>query len=196
MSEEFDQLDLPESLVDGLRDAYTHRVNIPGSRDQAILSAAGAKFAQRRRLRLIARWGTGLAAGIAAMIVVAISLHHPAATHLVVKGDINADGQLNIVDALALARHLADRDRLDKSWDINADGVIDQRDVDALAQAAVSLKQGGLVNHSLPKLHDLGIDRLNVGFASANGIPGVPHEKAFAKANPTIDTKHRNEESR
>jgi hypothetical protein len=200
MSEETDQFELPEPLAGALRAAYEHRVRIPASVDQAVLSAARAKFAQRRSLRLFVRWGAGIAVGIAAMIVVVVSLHHPAGNAVIAKGDINADGNLNIVDALTLARHIAAGDKLEKAWDINGDGVIDQKDVDALASAAVSLKQMPIVENSLPKLHELGIDHApRVGFASANGNSptaygvGTSANITFAKANPTKNTK---EESR
>jgi hypothetical protein len=188
MSQPPDEFDLPPGLADALRAAYAHRVEIPSRVDDALLSAAHEKFARRRRLRLTARWGTGLAAGLAAVIALAILLHHPAApARSLVKGDVNADGRMNMVDALALARHVAAADNLDPRWDVNGDGVIDQKDVDAIASAAVSLKQSGLAHHSLPKLQDLGLDRLPVGSASADVSP--PPTPTFAKANPTKDPK-------
>src|SRR5258706_3116201 len=74
MTDPNDDFDFPK-LGDALRPAYTHRATIPPSLDDAIHLAARERFAQRRRLRLIARWGTGLVAGIAAAIVVLVSLH-------------------------------------------------------------------------------------------------------------------------
>jgi hypothetical protein len=181
MPNETDEFDFPK-LGEALRDTYAHRAEIPSSLDQAIHAAAQERFDRRRRLRLMARWGTGLAAGLAAVIVIVVSLNRPPASKSIVKGDVNGDGQFNMVDALALAKHIADNDKPDKAWDVNGDGVIDQKDIDAIASSAVSLKQGGLARRSLPKLHDLGIDT-HVGSASADGI----HEsaKTFAKANPT-----------
>jgi hypothetical protein len=130
----------------------------------------------------MARWGTGLAAGLAAVIVIVISLNRPPASKSIVKGDVNGDSQFNMVDALALAKHIAANDKLERAWDVNGDGVIDQKDVDVIAAAAVSLKQGGLAHRSLPKLHELGIDS-HVGSASADGV--LQSAKTFAKANPT-----------
>jgi hypothetical protein len=188
MSHPPDEFDLPPRLADALRAAYTHRADVPPRVDDAVLSAAREKFDRRRRLRLMARWGTGLAAGLAAVITLAVVLHRPAApARSLAKGDVDADGRVNMVDALALARHVAAGDTLDPKWDVNGDGVIDQKDVDAIASAAVSLKQSGLARGSLPKFEELGLDRLPVGAASAN----ASRPTTFAKANPTKDQEAR-----
>ena len=185
MSHPPDEFDLPPRLADALRAAYTHRVDVSPRVDTAVLAAAREKFDRRRRLRLMARWGTGLAAGLAALITVAVILHHPAMPlKSVAKGDVDADGRVNMVDALALARHVAAGHKLDPKWDINGDGVIDQKDVDAIASAAVNLNQSGLARRSLPKLQELGLDRLPVGPASAD----VSQRPTFAKANPAKAT--------
>src|SRR5213595_1964465 len=100
MQNETDEFDFPK-LGNALRDAYTHRAAIPESLDQTIHAAAQERFDRRRRLRLMARWGTGLAAGLAAIIVIVISLNRPPpANKSIVKGDVNGDGQFNMVDAL------------------------------------------------------------------------------------------------
>src|SRR5258706_1066057 len=181
MQNETDEFDFPK-LGDALRDGYTHRADIPGSLDHAIAAAARERFERRRRLRLMARWGGGLAAGLAAVIVIVISLNRSPASKSIVKGDVNGDSRFNMIDALALAKHIAAKEKLERAWDVNGDGAIDQKDVDVIASAAVSLKQGGLAHRSLPKLRELGIDS-HVGSASADGI----HQsaKTFAKANPT-----------
>jgi hypothetical protein len=196
MSQPSDEFDLPPRLGDALRGAYTHRVDVPPRVDDAVLSAAGERFARRRRLRLMARWGTGLAAGLAAMITVAVVLHRPAAPgRSVAKGDVDADGRVNMVDALVLARHVAAGDRLDPKWDVNGDGVIDQKDVDAIASAAVSLSQTGLARRSLPKLQELGLDR-PVGLALASGTSRLTVHVSLAKASPTNITKDAKEARR
>jgi hypothetical protein len=170
--------DFPRPLTDALRTAYTHRPEIPSRIDTAILSAARAKSDHRRRLRLLVRWGGGIAAGLAAAIVLAVTLHRPATpSKPIARGDVNSDGQVNMIDALALAKRLAAGDKLDPTSDVNRDGQITQADVDALATAAVSLKQNGLARRALPKLNDLGLDRplaqaTPVNSASADGILG------------------------
>ena len=182
MSQQSDEFDLPPRLGDALRDAYTHRVQVPRQLDDSVLGAARDKFARRRRDRLMIRWGTGMAAGLAAAIALAVTLHRPAGTpeKAFVRGDLDADGGVTMVDALALARHVAANDRLDPKWDANADGRVDQRDVDAVASAAVSLKPSGLARRPLPSLRELGIDRLPVGLAPASGTPRAPTRTALA----------------
>jgi Dockerin type I domain len=201
MARENEQFELPEALAEGLREAYTHRVEISAQRDRAVLGAARVEFGRRRRMRIVTWWGTGMAAAIAAMIVVVVWLHHGQPQRTVAKGDINADGRVNIVDALVLARHVANKDQVEKGWDLNGDGVVDQQDVDALAAASVSLKGPVVARGSLPKLHELGIDHgLPVGFASANGISHAAKTTfaeantrggTFAEANPTNDGEER-----
>jgi hypothetical protein len=153
-----DEFDFPK-LSNALSDAYAHRSAIPASVDDAIRAAAAVRFVQRRRLRLMVRWGTGLAAGIAAAIVIIVSLHRTAPVARLARG---VDRPLNMVDALTLAKHLAAKDSIDKSWDMNHDGVIDRNDVDAVAAASVSLKQNGLARHTLPTLQQLGVSARRV----------------------------------
>jgi hypothetical protein len=180
MSREPEDLELPPPLADALRAAYSHQVQVPDRVNDSILSTAHARFAQRRRLRLIARWGTGVAAGLAAVITLVVLLRPAPLPSSIAKGDVNTDGQVNMVDAFALARHLAAGDKLDRAWDVNGDGKIDQADVQALATAAVSLKQSGLATR-LPRLHELGIDR-PVGLASASGSSSTRNEVSLAQA--------------
>jgi hypothetical protein len=182
MSDEIDDdFEFPK-LGEALQAAYSHRAEVPAAVDEAIRAAARERFDQRRRLRLMVRWGTGLAAGIAAAIVIVVSLHRPAPMQPLARGD----HPLNMVDALNLARHVAARDAVERSWDLNSDGVIDRKDVDAVADAAVNLKQNHLAQHSLPRLRELGIDH-PAGSALADVIPA--DAKTFAKANPTKNAK-------
>jgi hypothetical protein len=171
-----DEFDLPR-LAGALRATYAHQPEIPRSLDETIASAARAHFARRRQLRLVARWGTGLAAGIAALIMVVIFLHRPSASTPLAHG-----GQpLNMVDALKLAKHLANHDNLDPSWDVNHDKVVDDNDVQAIATAAVSLKQKHLALTPLPTLNHLGISHPiatartpNTSSLSFSGVPEGP----------------------
>ena len=190
MSFDPDQSD-PTKLADALRAAYTHRTAVPPSIEASILSTAHQAFEARRRRRMTLRWATGLAASLAAAIALALILHHPTTTlttptqvaKSTVKGDLNADGRVDMTDALLLAKHVAARDNPEPTWDANCDGVVDQKDVDALAATAVSLKQPGLARAALPKFEDLGLDHLHVGSASAD----VSSHPTFAKAIPAED---------
>jgi hypothetical protein len=170
--EEFD-LDLPQGLQRALCGAYRHVLDVPRRIDDAVVSAARRKFARRRQLKLWARWGTAVSGAAAAVIAVIVWLGPgrggPAANQVVtkapvrtaVKGDIDQSGQLDIVDAMALARHLRAGDATQSQWDVNGDATVDQRDVDALAAAAVDLKQRGLAERRLPSIDQLGLARLN-----------------------------------
>jgi hypothetical protein len=143
MSPDPDQLD-PGKLAAALRAAYTHRADIPPSVESAILSTSRQSFDARRRRRMTIRWATSLAAAL----TLAVILHRPTTplpTQIVksaIKGDLNADGRIDMTDALLLAKHVAAHDKSDTAWDTNGDGIIDQKDIDALAAIAVSL------NHS------------------------------------------------
>jgi hypothetical protein len=77
-----------------------------------------------------------------------------------VKGDVDGSGRVDIVDAMILARHLKAGDATEAAWDANGDAKVDQRDVDAVAAAAVSLKQTGVALRGLPTMDDLGLARV------------------------------------
>jgi len=56
--------------------------------------------------------------------------------------DIDGNGRVDILDALALARNIKDNRVAEQPWDFNGDGAIDRQDVDTVAQSAVSLNKG------------------------------------------------------
>ena len=173
MSETHDQFDLelPDALAGALGRAYRHPTNVPPRIDNTILIAARDKFDRRRKLKLWVRWGAGLSSAAAALLLVLLLLPNRDPTHAPriaigppamqsIKGDIDASGRLDIVDAMTLARHLRAGDTPNPAWDVDADAKVDQRDVDALAAAAVNLKQQGLAASRLPSVHELRLDRL------------------------------------
>lgn len=172
-----DEFDLPK-LAGALRATYAHPAEIPRSLDETIEAAARAHFDRRRRLRLLVRCGTGLAAGVAAVIAVALILHRPRASAPLAHG-----GQpLNMVEALKLAKHLANHDKVDPSWDVNHDKVVDDNDVQVIATAAVSLTQNHLARAPLPTLDQLGIaHRLTPHTSSTSTLSfsGVPEGPLF-----------------
>jgi len=57
-----------------------------------------------------------------------------------IAADVNADGQVDILDAFALARALDERTELLPAWDITGDGTIDAADVEAIARRAVAIQ--------------------------------------------------------
>jgi hypothetical protein len=174
MSETQDHLDLelPDAFAGALGQAYRHNPVVPPRVDRAVLAAAHYKFDRRRKFKLWIRWGAGLTSAAAAAVLLVLWLlpnrgatdtrqlaaKPPAAK--TIKGDIDSSGQLDIVDAMTLARHLRANDPADPTWDANGDAKVDQRDVDALAAAAVNLKQHGLAARRLPSIDELRLDRL------------------------------------
>ena len=53
--------------------------------------------------------------------------------------DIDANGQVDILDAFVLAKRIDRGMELQPDWDVNGDTRVDSLDVDAVARAAVSL---------------------------------------------------------
>jgi hypothetical protein len=60
-----------------------------------------------------------------------------------VRGDLNHDRHVDILDAFALARQLKQGGPGNLPLDVNGDGVVDERDVEALVVRAVKLEPAG-----------------------------------------------------
>ena len=131
---------LPPRLREALARLDKPDIDIPLDLDARILSRAKSDFIKRLRFRPVVRWVAACASIAAAIVVVFIvraTLFRPA-VHLA-KGDINANGKVDMLDAYLLARHLAAAEKLDPKWDMNGDGVVDQADVDWIANHAVQI---------------------------------------------------------
>jgi hypothetical protein len=105
--------DLPESLVASLKRAERAQAIVDPGRDRAILDAARRYFVSARpgRLRTPAlRWALPLAA--AAALLVALLFVQPFGPKTSAD-DVDGSGHVDILDAFALARSQADRDRVD-----------------------------------------------------------------------------------
>ncbi|HET6247840.1 MAG TPA: dockerin type I repeat-containing protein [Tepidisphaeraceae bacterium] len=133
-----------QALRPRLREAFARldpgQVEIPPALDAEILSRAKRDFTRRLRFRSAVRWtaaAASLAAAVAIVFIVRASFFHRPAP--VAKGDINANGKVDMLDAYLLAKHLAAGDKIDQKWDMNGDGVVDQRDVDWIANHAVQI---------------------------------------------------------
>ena len=140
-----DQCDsLPDPLATDLARLYRADVQPSPAVDQAILNRARAHVAGRKRTLLLRRVAGAAAAAIlitAAVIPTIQRARHPERPAVVRHvNDINADGAVDIRDALALQQSInAGRA---SAHDVNGDGVTDKRDVDAIAMSAVQLERG------------------------------------------------------
>jgi hypothetical protein len=136
--------DLPGPLAADLARLYRADVTASPAVDQAILNRARAHVAGRKRTLLLRRVAGAAAAVIliAAAVIPTLRIANPArptaARHV---NDINADGAVDIRDALALQKSI-DAGRATAAGDINSDGVTDKRDVDAIAMQSVRLDRG------------------------------------------------------
>lgn len=143
----------PERLRAGLQRAYSAgTARVDANVDAAILAAARDHLRRRRLDRhLVGRLilvGGGLAAAAGlALAAIIIASNRPGATHPATPiaraagpDDLNGDGRLDILDALALSNAIrAGR----PARDLNADGRHDAADVDALALRIVDLGGAG-----------------------------------------------------
>ena len=135
---------LPDRLAEDLRQLYGAEIRPSPALDQAILNRARAHLAGRKRTLLLRRVAGAAAAVIlitAAVVPTIQRTRHPARPTVVRQvNDVNADGAVDIRDALALQRSI-DTGRA-SAHDVNGDGVTDKRDVDAIAMSAVRLDRG------------------------------------------------------
>src|SRR6266446_3702264 len=102
-------LNAPPRLIEALRQASSERHFVPPAIDRTILKAAERQLRPSgpHRVRRI-WWWTGLAAASAVVVafaVVTTSWQHSANGQFAVE-DINRDGQIDILDAFALARQV------------------------------------------------------------------------------------------
>ena len=123
-----------------------HGLHVPPEVSDRILNQARAGIIGRSRRRPLLRWA-GAAAAAAAVVLVAVRMNvtEPAPVSLhasAVPMDVDASGRVDILDALVLARRV-EANQPD-ARDVNGDGAADQRDVDAVAMRAVSLRPGGV----------------------------------------------------
>lgn len=138
-------LEAPPKLIAGLKRSRTAPIFIPPTVDEAILHAASRHLSPTKTARfkwsLLLRWGAAAVALIALLAMVPMAMWKSGSS--LVRGDLNHDGQVDILDAFALARELKTGGHPSPQSDINGDGVVDDRDVAALAAKAVSLGKGG-----------------------------------------------------
>src|SRR5437764_581978 len=114
---------------------YGNRPQVPATMDAAIAAEARRRSGRIHRMRVLLRWGGGVAAAAAVLLVALRLVPGPGAS--------GPGAHVTILDAFSLARQIKAGGTIDKRWDVNGDGTIDGRDVDALAARAVELPKGG-----------------------------------------------------
>jgi hypothetical protein len=138
---------LPPALLADLSALYA-TPRVPAVVDARVLNDAAATYARRARHRRWLRWAGAGAAAAAAVVIVGLILPHRGAVNepkprYSLKGDLDGNGRVDILDAFSLARRLRDANGrslpADQLQDVNGDGVIDQKDVDLLARMAVQV---------------------------------------------------------
>ena len=142
-------LEAPPELIAALKRSSKGPIFIPPTVDEAILHAARRHLTRQKEpcfkwLRAI-RWGIAAAAIVLLLAIAPQFLRKTSSVSSpsLVREDLNHDGQVDILDAFALARELKTGAHPGSRLDINGDGVVDERDVGALAARAVSLPKGG-----------------------------------------------------
>ena len=137
----------PAKLVAALKEPPSRRVFVPTVVDHTIFAAARRHLAQpeqgrRSWLSSWLRWpafatALVLLAGLGYLII----RSQPAREFA--REDINRDGQVDILDALQLAREAQASARATVEHDLNGDGLVDWRDAEVIAARAVQLEKGG-----------------------------------------------------
>jgi len=144
---ENEALQAPLELISALKRSKAP-IFVPPTVDEAILRAAQRQLTRRKlpgfKWLPMIRWGLA-AALVLALAIMPRVLRKPisAGNGAEVRADLNHDGQVDILDAFALARRIKAGTEITPQWDINGDGVVDERDVAMLAARAVSLGKGG-----------------------------------------------------
>lgn len=131
-----------------LRGAQGTPIQIPDEVDRRVSWNARKRAAEIRRLdrRISPRYGWAAAAAVLLAlgglglwqrgILAPVS----APSVRIAQGDIDADGRVDMVDALTLARVVERGGSLDPAWDVNGDGHVDGSDAAAVARRAVAIE--------------------------------------------------------
>lgn len=129
-----------------LQSELTRLAGTPAGLDRFNAAAAATAHLSRARRRQRLRWASVAAAAslmLGAFIAVQPFGSPRSSMAHALPGDLNADGTVDMLDALYLARSV-DTGRTNPAWDFNHDAKVDRLDADTIARAAVDLKGGRL----------------------------------------------------
>jgi hypothetical protein len=139
----------PQGLEQSIQALYQPYFGVPGEIDERVLADA-RRVLHRPGLRFSFRpsvLATAAVLALAASVTFFLWTRHrtvPArVSQTAVAGDLDADGRVDIVDAMVLAASIERHETAPAARDINGDGLVDRSDVDALALMAVRLDGGG-----------------------------------------------------
>jgi hypothetical protein len=161
-----------KKLGEALRRLEKERVFVPGKVDEAVLAHVREHFGQEKAeeaavgAELIKETGTASVIGdsaffrkkpvkvrrpvkrwqrwlpLAASIAIAAVMVQFARVGRIAKGDVNADGRVDVIDAMVLAQRVQSGETR-RRWDVNGDRVVDARDSEEIIARAVDLERGG-----------------------------------------------------
>lgn len=137
----------PARLVAALKEPPPRRVFVPPSVDDAVLAAARRHLPKPLRLGfgVLRSWLFWPATATVCLALIGFGMFLARQTGRppeFAREDINRDGQVDILDAFALARAVRGGDQ-PSSLDLNGDGTVDGRDAEQIAAQAVKLEKGG-----------------------------------------------------
>jgi hypothetical protein len=128
-----------DQLAEALRKAEERRnLFIPPALDQTILKHAREHLTGEPKGGPFGFWNWFALSTATALIVLMIFLLPRTKTPVIAREDINRDGQVDILDAMSLARSL-ENSTAAPTLDQNNDGKLDEADIRAVALAAVRI---------------------------------------------------------
>lgn len=156
-----DEPRIPADLAEDLSRLYRPGAHVPGGGvpegdvpehiDGPFRARIHRHFDEQQRDRMRLPRALPWAAAAAAVMIAAIwwalpSRQQMTAPDMMVQAldpaDVDFNGKVNILDALALARQVEDGWPPNTTFDLNRDGAVDSLDVDLVAMQAVSLNGG------------------------------------------------------
>jgi hypothetical protein len=128
-----------DQFAEALRKAEERRnLFVPPALDQTILKQAREHLTTEPKARAFGFWNWFALSTATALIALMIFLLPRMKTPAIAREDINRDGHVDILDAMALAKSL-ENSTATRTLDQNDDGKLDEADIRAVALAAVRI---------------------------------------------------------
>jgi hypothetical protein len=105
--------------------------------DSGLFRKKRAEVKVRRPMKPWQKW-----LPLAASIAIAAVMVQFARVGRLVPGDVNADGRVDVIDAMVLAQRVQSGET-QRRWDVNGDRVVDARDAEEIMARAVDLERSG-----------------------------------------------------